>query len=79
MLKLNFKVVEDQTLFTKQDQRKRYEGLPTLLHRTVQFYTPRLTPSLKNTKPDSSAVPSIMTSEVKKTLKKEKQQGPRHR
>ena len=47
MLKLYFKVVEDQTLYTKEDQRKRYEGLPTLLHRTVQFYTPRLTPLIK--------------------------------
>ena len=41
----------------------------TLLHRTVQSYTPRPTPI---TSPDSSKVPPIMISEVKKTLKEMK-------
>ena len=37
-------------------------------------------PSQKNTSPDSSEVPLIMTSEVKKTTKEiKKQHGPKHR
>ena len=36
-------------------------------------------PSLENTSPDSSEVPPIMTSDVKKTEGNKKQQGPRHR
>ena len=43
-----------------------------LLHRTVQFYTPKPTLLLKNTSPDSSYVPPIMPSEVKKTLREMK-------
>ena len=45
-------------------QKWNTEDLRTLLYKTVQFY-----PSLKNTSPDSSEFPLIMTSEVKKTLK----------
>ena len=84
MLKLYFKVVEDQRIIIykggpKKDMKNEKTKVRTdrkeILMICARFYTELYSsplhdqhPSLKNTSPDSSEVPLIMISEVKKTL-----------
>ena len=86
-VKLYFKVVEDQNIYTREDQRIKIREAKNeenkiqtdrneILKICTRFYTELYSstpqdqhPSLKITNPDSSEVPPIMTSEVKKTLK----------
>ena len=57
----------------KCKQKLNIEYLRALLHRSVQFYSPRPTPfNFKNASPDSSEVPPIMRLEAKKTPKEMK-------
>ena len=60
-------------------QADRNEILKICAHFYTELYSSTLLdqhPSLKNTSPDLSEVPPIMTSEVKKTLKEMKNKAP---
>ena len=86
MLKLYVKVISDQNIYTKEPKKKicemknevqtdRNETLKICARFYSELYSSTFQdhhPSLKNTSPDSSEVPPIMASEVKKTLKEMK-------
>ena len=81
-------MVEDQNIYTREDQKicemkneenevqiDRNEILKVCARFYTELYSSTLQgqhPSLKNTNPDSSEVPPIMTSDFKKTLKEMK-------
>ena len=53
----------------KYKQKLNTEDLHALLHRTVQFYTPRPTPLAKEYQPRLIRSPTDHDLDVKKTLK----------